>query len=69
MDTTTGDIRELTPEAEGIKPTETEITQSVADYYKQFSAPERVVIYNRRQRRLANMQTKSRSKRKRKARK
>lgn len=64
----TGEIRELL-EDEKATNRETELTQQVADFYKQFSAPDRMMIYNREQRRLANRQTKQRSKRKRKPRK
>ena len=64
----TGEIRELLPNE---KPTnrETELTQQVADFYKQFHASDRMIIHNREQRRLANRQNKIRSKRKRRPRK
>jgi hypothetical protein len=65
----TGEIREITEEEPIVPNKETELTQQVADFYKQFAAPDRMIIHNREQRRLATRQNKQRSKRKRKPRK
>lgn len=64
----TGEIREVTEEKPLDPSRETLLTQEIADYYRQFPAQQRVEIWNRQQRRLASKSLKTRSKRKRRAR-
>lgn len=63
-----GEIREVTERAPLEPNHETQLTQQLADFFKQFSPGDRMIIHNREQRRLANRQMKQRSKRKRKSR-